>query len=241
MDTAKTIKELRENTGMSRKEFSEHTGIPVRTLEDWEAGRRTPPEYIPRLLAYQIRFEEIFAAKKETHGKRNVSVIQDVDGNNIVIINDIRFKGKRSIDWKEVRAYLKEFVGEFYIIASTGDVIYIGSDLPSEYTGSNYTKKLNGTAAKAKANASQGIPEMIEISIGKHFRENHDKKHNWNAKNGWYRYDSRFALPIYDKSGEIERYNIFHASMLIRHANDGKMYLYDVIDIKKETSTPLES
>lgn len=31
---------------MSRKDFSEHTGIPVRTLEDWEAARRTPPEYI---------------------------------------------------------------------------------------------------------------------------------------------------------------------------------------------------
>ncbi|MCR5799160.1 MAG: helix-turn-helix domain-containing protein [Lachnospiraceae bacterium] len=237
MDIAKPIKELRESTGMSRKEFSEHTGIPVRTLEDWEAGRRTPPEYIPRLLAYQIKFDSVF----DKNTKRNVSVIQDADGNRIVIINDIRFKGKRSIDWKEVRAYLKEFVGEFYVIASTGDVIYIGSDLPSEYTGSNYTKKLNGTAAKAKANASQGIPEMIEISIGKHFRENNDKKHNWNAKNGWYRYDSRFALPVYDESGEIERYNIFHASMIIRHANDGKMYLYDVIDIKKETSTPLES
>ena len=36
MDTAKIIKELRESIGMSRKEFSEHTGIPVRTLEDWE-------------------------------------------------------------------------------------------------------------------------------------------------------------------------------------------------------------
>ena len=34
---------------MCCKEFSEHTGIPVRTLEDWEAARRTPPEYIPRL------------------------------------------------------------------------------------------------------------------------------------------------------------------------------------------------
>ena len=44
LNTAKTIKELRESIGMSRKEFSEHTGIPVRTLEDWEAGRRTPPE-----------------------------------------------------------------------------------------------------------------------------------------------------------------------------------------------------
>lgn len=248
MDTAQIIKDLRESTGMSRKEFSKHTGIPVRTLEDWEAGRRTPPEYVPRLLAYQIKSEGLLTKNKKNDillekdkDKRNVSVIQDVDGNKIVIINDIRFKGKRSINWKEVRAYLKEFVGEFYIIDSTGDAIYIGSDLPSEYTGSNYTKKLNGTAAKAKANATQGIPEMIEISIGKHFRENNDKKHNWNAKNGWYRYDSRFALPVYDESGEIERYNIFHASMIIRHANDGKKYLYDVIDIKKETSTPLES
>jgi hypothetical protein len=27
--------------------------------------------------------------------------------------------------------------------------------------------------------------------------------------------------------------------MLIRCANDGKLYLYDIIDIKKETSNPL--
>ena len=65
MDTAKTIKELRESTGMSRKEFSEHTGIPVRTLEDWEAGRRTPPEYIPRLIAYQLKYEELMKVKGE--------------------------------------------------------------------------------------------------------------------------------------------------------------------------------
>lgn len=172
--------------------------------------------------------------------ERNVSVIQDTDGNNIVIINDIIFKGKRSINWKDVREYLKQYVGEFYTIASTQDVIYIGSDLPSEYSGSIYTKKLNGTVAKAKANAAQGIPELLEISEGKHFRENIGDKHNWNARHGWYRYDSRFALPVYSDNGEVERYNIFHASMIIRHANDGKKYLYDILDIKKETSTPLE-
>ena len=33
------------------------------------------------------------------------------------------------------------------------------------------------------------------------------------------------------------RYNVFHASMLIRHSNDGKLYLYDVIDIKKKRAT----
>ncbi len=63
MDTDKRIKELRESTGMSRKEFSEHTGIPVRTLEDWEAGRRTPPEYIPRLIAYQLEYEKLMKQK----------------------------------------------------------------------------------------------------------------------------------------------------------------------------------
>jgi transcriptional regulator with XRE-family HTH domain len=59
MDCAKQIKELRESTGLSRKEFSVRVGIPVRTLEDWEAGRRTPPEYIPRLIAYQLKYEEL--------------------------------------------------------------------------------------------------------------------------------------------------------------------------------------
>ncbi|MGN0318000.1 MAG: helix-turn-helix domain-containing protein [Lachnospira sp.] len=185
--------------------------------------------------------DDINSNNRESKLSRNVSVIQDIDGNNIVVINDIRFKGKRSVNWKEVRAYLKEFVGEFYTIAATGDAIYIGSDLPSEYSGSVYTKKLKGTVAKAKANAVQGIPEMLEISDGKNYRENNAEKHQWNARNGWYRYDSRFALPVYDDHGEIERYNVFHASMIIRHSNDGKKYLYDIIDIKKETSTPLES
>lgn len=170
--------------------------------------------------------------------KRNVSVIQDVDGNNIVVINDIRFKGKRSVNWKEVREYLKEYVGDFYTIAATGDVIYIGSDLPKEYTGSKYTNSMRGTNAKAKANAATGIPELIEIAVGKHFRTNKEDKHKRDGKNGWYRYDSRFALPVYG-DGEVERYNVFHASMLIRHSNDEKMYLYDIIDIKKETSNSL--
>ncbi len=64
MDAAKIIKGLRESEGMSRKEFSDHTGIPVRTLEDWEAGRRTPPEYIPRLISYQLKYEKLMVQSK---------------------------------------------------------------------------------------------------------------------------------------------------------------------------------
>lgn len=72
MESAKIIKALRESVRMSRKEFSEHIGIPVRTLEDWEAGRRTPPEYIPRLIAYQLKYEELLR-------KVSMQIIEDGD------------------------------------------------------------------------------------------------------------------------------------------------------------------
>ena len=161
-----------------------------------------------------------------------------MDGNNIVVINDIIFKGKRSITWPDVEEYLRQYVGEFYSIAETGDIVYIGTDLPDEYAGSNYTKHIKGTVAKA--NAAQAISEIIEIATSKTEEENKKKKHSRNAKNGWYRYDTRFALPVYDESGEVERYNVFSARLLIRHAASGKMYLYDVLEIKKETSKPCQ-
>ena len=85
---------------------------------------------------------------------------------------------------------IKKYVGEIYTIVSTGDVVYIGSDLPKEYTGSKYTNSIKGTNAKAKANAATGIPELIEIAVGKHFRENNEDKHRRDGKTGWYRYDS---------------------------------------------------
>lgn len=196
-----------------------------------------------RMISYLALLDvckQINDSSQSKKQQRNVSVIQDIDGNNIVVINDIRFKGKRSIDWKEVRAYLKEYLGDFYKVASTGDVIYIGSDPPSEYSGSKYTHSIKGTNAKAKANAAQGIPEMIEIALGKHFRENKERKHWRNAMYGWYRYDTRFAIPVYKDDEEMERYNIFHASLIVRYSEDRKMYLYDIIDIKKETSNPIE-
>ncbi len=68
MDAATQIRGLRDELGMSRKQFSEHTGIPVRTIEDWEASRRTPPPYIPRLIAYQLKYEKLI---KELEDKQN--------------------------------------------------------------------------------------------------------------------------------------------------------------------------
>ena len=46
-----TIKEIRSFTKLSQRAFAERYHIPVRTIEDWEAGRRNPPPYVPYLLA----------------------------------------------------------------------------------------------------------------------------------------------------------------------------------------------
>lgn len=76
---------------------------------------------------------------------------------------------------------------------------------------------------------------MIEIAANSTFEENRKHKHRNDAKFGWYRYDTRFALPVFDENGEISRYNVFKAKILTRHAGNGKKYLYDILEIKKET------
>ena len=82
--------------------------------------------------------------------ERKIDVIDDFNGRKIVFIHDIIFKKKQYVEWKDVKEYLKRYVGE------------------------------------------------------------------------------------------VDHYNVFHASLLIRHSEDGKKYLYDIIDIKKETSYPIE-
>lgn len=83
------------------------------------------------------------------------------------------------------------------------------------------------------------MENKIEIACNKNYTENRKEKHKLDAANGWYRYESRFALPVYSENGEIERYNVFHVYLIIRHDIDGKKYLYDILNIKKETSNPL--
>ena len=170
----------------------------------------------------------------------NVSIIVDANGDRVVVINDLRFKRSKRVDWNTVEAYLKEYIGNCAEILDTNEMVYIGSDFPDEYSHSKDTKVLRGPNEYAKANASIAIKELIQIASNKAFSENHKDKHNSKAKYGWYRYDTRFAIPKYNNDGELAGYNIFKGRLVIRHAQDGKLYLYDILRIKKETSEPLE-
>lgn len=50
-----TIREIRDHSGLSRAAFAREYSIPVRTIEDWESGRRTPPEYVVLLLKRVVK------------------------------------------------------------------------------------------------------------------------------------------------------------------------------------------
>ena len=66
MDCRTKIKDLRERTGMNRKEFCEQFQIPYRTVTEWERGTRHAPEYVVRLLAYYIEMEK-YAQRMDTY------------------------------------------------------------------------------------------------------------------------------------------------------------------------------
>lgn len=50
-----TIKEAREQAGLSRAEMSRQFEIPLRTLEDWDSGKRTPPPYVEKLIIEKLQ------------------------------------------------------------------------------------------------------------------------------------------------------------------------------------------
>lgn len=54
-----TLKNIRTDLGLNRKQFSEYMDIPIRTLEEWEAGRRKMPDYVLRLILYYSKMEKI--------------------------------------------------------------------------------------------------------------------------------------------------------------------------------------
>lgn len=51
---------------MNRKQFSEYFDIPYRTMQDWELGNRSMPEYLYRLMAYKVMVEKLNKKGEDT-------------------------------------------------------------------------------------------------------------------------------------------------------------------------------
>jgi hypothetical protein len=108
----------------------------------------------------------------------------------------------------------------FCLICVVGNINFSVTSAICTKIVNNDTKGLKGANVKAKANLTPAIGEFIQIASDKTEYPDYNNKHWAKAKYGWYRYNTRFGIPVYDE--------------------DGKFYLYDLVRTKKETSKPLE-
>lgn len=158
----------------------------------------------------------------------------------IIRVNEILFTGKQNIKWKDVEKYLKKFAGMSFTVKEYSDVLYINSTFANEYAGSRYTKKLRGSLAKTKANIVQVLPQLVQNATNRCWVENKKEKHTNDAVRGWYRYDTYFSIPVCAENEDKSRWNSFSAEIVVR-INDQGLYLYDIVNIKKEARKPTES
>lgn len=144
---------------------------------------------------------------------------------------------KDTRDYSVAEAYLKTLVDTehpFSTILMDAQPVYIGRDLPGEYRSSEYTKTLRKVIRDVKMQAATNLDEMLLLAENGEWHENIKEKHKVDAKNGWYRYSTQFAVPVLDIKKSVDHYTVYSGTLLIRNDADGNSYLYDLLDIKKE-------
>lgn len=159
--------------------------------------------------------------------------IKNIDGRLMTVIdtqNDTR-------DFKAAEAYLKTLVNTehpFSTILMDAQPVFVGKDLPGEYKSSEYTKTMKPALRKIKMQAATNLDEMLLLAENGEWRENVKPKHAKDAQNGWYRYDTEFAVPVLDAKKTVDHYTVYGGTLLIRNDADGKSYLYDLLDVQKK-------
>ena len=184
-----------------------------------------------------------YAADKGSNKSRappeggSVMYSREVNGKQIAWIENNPMSLRDLANYKKVAAYIANHIGEAYTILESGYRVYIGENLPKEYTQSEYTKALlrnNQPILRAKKKAIGSFGEMIEIATNRRW-ENTKHAANKDAKYGVYRYSTAFAFPV-KQNGKIESVKSFDAELVILNSSNGKKYLYDIVNIKENTA-----
>ena len=111
------IRELRDTTGMTQKEFANMYKIPLSTLRKWEQGEASPAPYVMELIARTIPCEKQSMMKivgdNETlyYFDRNQKKVSDVLGNSIIVQEDLTH-----VKQENLKLYIQDLFESFYEI-----------------------------------------------------------------------------------------------------------------------------
>lgn len=246
--------QVRKATGVERQVFLSRWIKPVRILSNAEVagmykkllgntGIPVPdnvvtPGLLEELKKAGVPIKEsgrVKTAAGEGDGVR-FSLKQTRDGRNYVMVENAMTNAELK-NHQAVANYIAQHIGEVYTIIESGQRVYIGDDLPAEYTRSRYTQSIiKSQKSKAKNKAVSNLGEMIEIATNRRWEQT-KHAHNKDAAYGMYRYDTTFAFPV---QGTQQAYKVYDAELVIRNASDGKKYLYDIVAIKENTGLALD-
>lgn len=111
------IKELRESTGLTQKEFASQYGIPLSTLRKWEQGEASPAPYVVTLLARTLPCTNSSLKRIEARDGRVFyydllrKYVSDNQGNKIQIQEDLE-----GVKEQNLSLYLSDLFDGFYEI-----------------------------------------------------------------------------------------------------------------------------
>lgn len=177
------IKELRSKLGDTQSEFAQRYNIPFRTIQNWEAGIRKPPEYIFELLESRIMSDLInrktallpkYDAQKKDLPKRGdyvgsiswLKAVQNCLGESVVFALDEALMCQGGFGGRNDE-YIIWVYGDDSVLRYNG-VVLLGNQIShysvKEKNGLRFTD-LNRTLSDAFANEDildmQGITEAV--------------------------------------------------------------------------------
>jgi transcriptional regulator with XRE-family HTH domain len=77
MNEREKLLELRNRTGMNRREFCQYFNIPYRTVQDWELGARKMPAYLLELMEFKANAVNL---KKEKKNQKSAEALGKDEG-----------------------------------------------------------------------------------------------------------------------------------------------------------------
>lgn len=111
------IRELRDMTGMTQKQFAEWFHIPISTLRKWEQGEARPADYIVELIARTIPAADNSLEKIEGIGEtifyydRDRNMVYDQKGNGIRIQESLE-----GVKRENLKLYMRDLFQDLYEI-----------------------------------------------------------------------------------------------------------------------------
>lgn len=63
-ENVKTIKTICKTYGLSQTALARRFGIPLRTVQAWHTGERTPPDYVVNMISDLLEYDREAAGSK---------------------------------------------------------------------------------------------------------------------------------------------------------------------------------